>query len=233
MEQDDIIIDGPLLARIFKRQIRTWLWLGPLVACLLLLLALCLVPSSYTANVSVAIQQPSLPGGGLNSLLTGGSGQGKVYLGFLKSRQAAQYVEDRVHLQPLYFPGPPSEKNKRKTLELLMKSIKPEDTGTDGLVYINLTLPAPPRFSFGRSPSSQQVKMVVAQAANDYAQALRNYYTNSDTDQGSVLLRGAATEERNKRADYEAALSRMLTFNRNLRRVDRVPSQLRPRTPPI
>ena len=221
VEQDDIIIDGLLLTRVFRRQLRTWLWLGPLVTGFLLLIALCLVPGSYTADVSVAIQQPTMPGGGLAAALTGVSSQGKVYLGFLKSRQAAQFVEDRVHLQQLYHL--PSE---RKTLELLMKSVKVEDSATDGLVYIHLTLPAPPRFSFPSSlfvrnaPSSQEVKTTVAQAANTYAVALKKYYITSDTDQGSVLLRSAASEERRKRADYEAALERVLTFNREMRRVD-------------
>ena len=111
VQQDDIIIDGSLLMRVFRQQIRSWLWKGLLLFTLLLLLALLLVPRTYTSTVSLAIQQPSGSGGAL-AALTGGGGTTKRYLGILKSRKAAEQVERHVHLQQLY--GPPKISNGRR-----------------------------------------------------------------------------------------------------------------------
>lgn len=213
VQQDDIIINGPLLAQVFRRQLRSWLWKGLLLFGLLLLLALCLVPRTYTSIASVAIQQSSSSGSAL-ALLSGG-GANKRYIGILKSHQIAAQVERHVHLQQLY--GLPTEDD---AVNRLMKSVKPDDNTTDGLLYINVTLPGQPKISLKPRYSEAQVKTAAAQVANGYALALKEYYLTSDTDQGSELLRGADKEVRKARADYDDAFARAVTFNRGLRGVD-------------
>lgn len=185
----------------------------------LLLAALALVPRSYTSSVSVAMQQ-STGSGGLAGLLGGGGGGGggnKHYIGVLKSRELALQVERRIHLQQLY--GPKELPTETAAAALLAKGVKLDDN-PDGLLYIGVTLPAPPRLGLTRSPRPAQVGQAVAQAADAYALALKNYFVTSDNDQGSVLLRGADAEVRRARDGYNNALAQVLDFNRSLGRVD-------------
>jgi uncharacterized protein involved in exopolysaccharide biosynthesis len=216
--QDEIVIDGARLRRAFRHQGRIWLWLGPLSAAVLLGLLGALVPRSYTAATSVALQQSS-GGGGAIALLTGaGGGSSKRYLGILKSRSLAQTVERHVQLRQLY--GAKTFRTEDDAVDFLTKSVKPDDSAVDGLLYISVTLPGPPKISPHSSPSETQVKQAAAAAANDYALALKEYYATSDIEQGSVLLRGAGKEVRLARANYEDAVNRSLDFTRNLSRVD-------------
>ncbi len=214
--QDEIIIDGGRLSRSLRRSLRLWAWLGPLLAGALLLLLLVLVPRSYTATTSVAIQQSSSGGGGALAALTGGSSSSKRYLGLLKSRDLAAKVERHVHLRTLY--DLPTEE---KAITLLTKSIKPDDNAVDGLLYIDVTLAGPPGLGVAHhGPSADQVKSVVAEAANDYALALKDYYATSDTDQGAALLRGANTQVKTARADYDRSLGKVIDFTRGLNGID-------------
>ena len=214
MQQDDIIIDGSLLTRVFQQQLRAWILKGLLLFGLLLLLALSLVPRTYTSNASMAIQQPS-SGGGALAALTGGGGASKRYLGVLKSRRAAEQVERHVHLKQLYGLRLESD-----AVEMLMKSIKLEDNAVDGLLYITVTLPGHPKLSLKHSPTDAQIKETVVQTTNMYTLVLKEYYRTSDNDQGAALLRGADKEIRQSRADYNAAFERAMDFNRGLRGVD-------------
>jgi len=216
VEQDEIIIDGPLLARAFRRQLRGWLWKAPAVFAALLLAALALVPRSYTSSVSVAMQQPT-PQGGLAGLLGGAGGSGnKHYIGVLKSRELALQVERRVHLQQLY--GPKTLPTESAAAALLAKGVKTDDN-PDGLLYINVTLPGPPKL-VPASPRPKQIEDAAARVADAYALALKNYFVINDNDQGSVLLRGADAEVRRARDGYNNALAQVLDFNRSLGRVD-------------
>ena len=214
VEQDEIIIQGPLLSRAIRRQLRRWAWLGPMLTLLLLALALCLLHTSYTTSVSIAMQQSSPIGASPLAMLAGAGGQSKLYLGVLKSRQAAESVERHVHLNQLYGISDDA------AVKMLMKSVKPDETAADGLLYISVTLGGSPRLSLHHSPDTAQIKVAAAQAANAYALALKEYYATSGTDQASVLLRGADTEQRRARADYDAALTQLLEFSRGLKRVD-------------
>lgn len=213
--QDEIIIDGGRLSRSLRRSLRLWVWLGPLMAGALLLLLLALVPRTYTAMTSVAIQQSS-PGGGALALLTGGSSSNKRYLGLLKSRDLAAKVERHVQLRTLY--GLPDED---KAVTMLTQSIKADDNAVDGLVYIDVTLPGPPGLSLSHhGPSAAQAKAAAAEAANAYALALKDYYMTSDTDQGASLLRGAASQVKAAQADYDKSLGKVTDFTRGLNGVD-------------
>lgn len=217
MEQDEIIIDGSLLARAFRRQIRGWLWKGPLVFLALLLLALALVPRSYTASVSVAMQQ-STPPVGLAGLLGGAGGSGnKHYIGVLKSRWIALQVERSVHLQQIY--GAKMLPTETAAAALLAKGVKPGDD-PDGLLYIGVTLPGSPRLDLTHGPRTERVEDAAAQAANAYAVALKNYFVTSDNDQGTVLLRGAEAQVRQARADYDRAQNQLRDFGRAVARAN-------------
>ena len=211
MEQDEIIIDGSLLTRALRRQAGGWLWKGPLLFGALLLAALALVPRSYTASVSVAMQQPTSPGGLAGLLGAGAGGGNKHYLGVLKSRKIAAQVENRVHLQQVY--GLQALPTEGAAVARLAQGIKPEDN-LDGLLYISVTLPGPPRLGLGHSPQPKQIEDAAAQAANAYAAALKNYFITSDDDEGSALLHGADTQVRRAKADYNQALGRLRDFSR-------------------
>lgn len=215
MQQDDIIIDGPELTRAFRRQIRIWIPLGLFLFGLLLLLALFLVPRSYTASVSIALQQPSSSGSAL-AALTGGSTSSKRYIGVLKSREMAQAVESQVHLRQLYGATGGMFDTESDTIEYLMKNIRPDDNSADGLLYVGVTLPGPPKLALKHSPTEMQIQEAAAEAANAYALALQKYFAVNDTDQGAVLLRGVDKAKRQARADYEKALRNVLNFNRSL-----------------
>lgn len=207
------MIDGTRLSRAFRRQMRTWLWVGPLVFALFLLLALFLIPRTYTAAVSVAMQQPSAPNSTL-AILTGG-GVNRRYQGILKSRDMAQTVERHVQLRQFY-----GIRTEEDAVTLLTKSIKLDDNAADGLLYINISLPGQPKLSLARYPTQAQVENKVAETANAYALALKEYYLTNDTDTGAVLLRGADKEVRQARADYEDQLEQVMAFSRGLRHVD-------------
>lgn len=215
--QEEIIVDGALLTQAFRRQLRFWAWLGLLLFALLLIAALALVPRSYTASASVALQQPS-PGSSALAALTGAGSSSKRYIGVLKSRDLAQFVEKRVHLRRLY--GAKTFPTEQDAVTLLTKSIKPDDNAADGLLYITVTLPGPPKLSLERSPTVAQIEAAAAQAANAYVVALKNYYINNDTDQGSLLLRGADREVAQARAEYDQASQNVEDFTRGLKRVD-------------
>ena len=217
--QDEISIDGVRLRQALRRQGRLWLWLGPLSLGILLLLLAALVPRSYTASTSVALQQSSGGGSAVAALLTGGGGgSSKRYIGVLKSRALAEAVERHVQLRQLY--GSKMFPTEEDAAEFLMKNVKPDDNATDGLLYISVTLPGPPKLSLHSSPSASEAAHTAADAANAYALALKEYYATSDTDQGSVLLRGADREVRQARANYENAVTHAMNFTRGLSRLD-------------
>jgi len=216
--QDEIFIDGVRLRRVFRRQARLWLWLGPLAAGLLLLLLAALVPRTYIGTTSVALQQSSGGNPAIALLTGGGGGSSKRYLGVLKSRTMAAAVERHVQLRQLY--GGKVFRTEEDATEFLMKSVKPDDSATDGLLYIGVSLPGPPKLALHPSPSVAQVENASADAANAYALGLKEYFAVSDTDQGAVLLRGADTEVRQARARYNDAVSRSLAFTRGLGRTD-------------
>jgi len=216
--QDEILIDGARLRRALRRQGRIWLWAGPLSAAAGVLLLGALTPRTYTASTSVALQQASSGGSALALLTGGGGGTSKRYLGVLKSRALADTVERHVHLRQLY--GAKAFRTEEDAVDFLTKNVKPDDSATDGLLYISVTLPGPPKFSPHSSPGAAQVENAAAEAANDYALALKEYYATSDNEQGAVLLRGADREVRQARANYEDAVARSLDFTRGLSRVD-------------
>ena len=163
MPQDEIIIDGVRLRQSLRRQGRLWLWLGPLSALAGTLLLGALVPRSYTATTSVALQQSSGGSNAIALLTGGGGGTSKRYLGVLKSRALAQAVERHVQLRQLY--GPKTFHTEDDAADFLAKSVKTDDSATDGLLYISVTLPGPPKFFPPPSPSVTPAAHAAAAAA--------------------------------------------------------------------
>lgn len=213
--QDEIILDGARLRRSLRRQSLLWLWLGPLSAGLLFLGLAAFLPRTYTGTTSVALQQSS----GVSPLaqLTGG-GASKRYLGVLKSRALAAAVEHHVQLQQVY--GTKTLPTEEAAVSLLMNSVKPEDNAADGLLYIAVTLPGPPKLALHPSPGVPQIESAAADAANDYALALKEYFATNDTDQGTALLHNADREVHLARAQYDVAQSQLQGFTSGLKQMD-------------
>jgi len=135
---EQIVIDGNLLGTVLRRNAARWIAQGMVAAAVLTAIGALVIPQSYTSTASVAVQAPQQAGNAL-SMLTG-SGQTKRYIGVLKSRSAAMQVESAVHLQKMY--NLPTQED---ALDMLGKALKPDDNTADGLLYIRVTLPGPPR----------------------------------------------------------------------------------------
>jgi uncharacterized protein involved in exopolysaccharide biosynthesis len=222
---EQILIDGDLIRGILREKGRGWLAKGIAGAAVLSVLGLCLLPQSFTASSSVAVQTSGGAGGALGFLTGGSSGDSKRYIGVLKSRMAASEVEQVVHLRSLYH-----LKSEEDAIEMLMKSMKPDDNTTDGLLYVNVTLPGPARFQPGQTERRNQIKRAAADAANAYVAALRTYYTYSDNDRDTALIRGADSELARARQQYGESTDRLRAFVNGLKRVDprAVPSDTDP-----
>ena len=214
MTDEQILIDPAVVRRVARR--RGAAWLGGAIAGTALLsgIALAFVPQSFTATTSVAVQTSSSGAGGALMALAGAETDTKRYIGVLKSRMAASQVEQVVHLRTFYH-----LKTEDDAIDMLIKGMKPDDNATDGLLYINVSLPGPARLQ-PAGARRNQVKRLAAIAANQYAAALRSYYTYNDTDRDSVLLRGADEELQRARANYKASTAQLRGFVSGLRNVD-------------
>lgn len=225
MTDEQILIDGDLIRGILREKGRGWLAKGIAGAAALAVLGLCLLPQSFTATSSVAVQTSPGSNGTLSFLTASGFSESKRYLGVLKSRTAASEVEQVVHLRSLYH-----LKSEEDAIEMLMKSMKPDDNTTDGLLYVNVTLPGPARFQPGQAERRNKIKQTAADAANAYVAALRTYYTYSDNDRDTSLIRGADAELARARQQYSESTDRLRAFVKGLKRVDprAVPSDTDP-----
>jgi uncharacterized protein involved in exopolysaccharide biosynthesis len=214
MQDSDIIIDGALLREAAWHRLRTWLVIGPVIFIAVAGYQLLRMPQSYTASVSISVQQG--PGGGSSplALLTGG-GASKKYIGILRSRTLAEAVESKVRLRQFY-----RVHDERAAASMLMESIKPEDNASEGLLYLHLTLNGPPRYASDPDHKRERVKQLVADVANEYATQLRYYYATSDNDRDSVLLSAAEGELQRARADYDRSSANIRAFVADLRNSD-------------
>lgn len=212
MEDDQIIIDMNSLRRVMHRNGGKYAWRCLIFAIVTLLIASLTIPQSYTAKSSVAIQQAASMSSGI-SLLTGQSGN-RRYIGVLKSRTAAMYVESVVHLQQMY-----NLKNSEDAYEMLIKCAAPEDNASEGLLNINVTLPGPPKLSLA-SARRAKVKETAALAANTYVDYLKNWYLNNDNDRETILVKAADEELLKARTNYNSAIANLKDYAGKLGRVD-------------
>lgn len=204
-QENEILVDTSLLREAARRQLRIWLVAGPILLALLAGYQLFVMPQSYTATTSVAVQQ-SGAGATPLAMLTGQADSHK-YIGILHSRLLAEEVEKSVHLQQFYH-----LQNHRKALTMVTESIKPEDNATEGLLFINATLPGPPRFASDPTGRQERTKQLAATIANLYVAALQRYYAVNDNDRDTVLLRTADEALAQARRRYDSSRNAIRQF---------------------
>jgi uncharacterized protein involved in exopolysaccharide biosynthesis len=195
--EDDILIDAHLLRDSARRRLRNWAVVGPLLFVGITGYQLLVMPQQYEAITSIAVQQ----GQNLSSplaALTGATSTNSKYIGLLQSRRLAEQVVDRFHLQQFYHLP-----TRVKTLDMLIKAVRPEDNAATGLLLLHVTLPGAPRFGSDPEHRRATVPRLVAAIANTYAAELSSYFATSDNDRDSVLLNAADQELRDARADYD------------------------------
>lgn len=212
-ESDDLVIDTALLREVLWSNARKWLRVGIIFIVLAGLLALAVIPQSFTSTATVVVQQSTGDASAL-AMLAGGK-QNARYLGVLKSRTAAETVLRSTRFLELY----PKVKRRSKQILVLQKALKVDDDAATGMLNISVTVPGAPKLTlnYARTKLAQQV---AADVANAYVGVLRSYYTNSDNDREAVILRTADAECTQSRAGYEASIRRLTTFAASLKKVD-------------
>lgn len=198
-----------LLQEIISRQRRTWFVTGLIVFFVSVVYGLLICPQYFTSSVSISMQQP-----GASSVLgtlgmLGNTGT-KKYVGVLKSRRFAENIEEKVHLQRLY-----ELKHKTDAVDKIMHSARFDDNAADGLIYIDITLDAPPKLQFDARGQREKVRTAAAIVANGYADELRNWIVNQDTEKDSVLLREADVELKRVRKSYDDSIAEMVAYIRS------------------
>lgn len=185
--------------------------LGAAVFLLALGYQVFVMPQSYSATSSLSVQQPQ-PATSALAALAAQSGA-KKYIGILHSRTVAEHVEKAVDLRRFY--DLPSTS---RAVLMLMDSLRVEDRPADGLLYVSVTLPGPPKVAPGASERRQAVKDRAALAANRFVAELEDYYANNDNERDSVLRDQADQEVRHARRDYANAVGALRGFVRGLPR---------------
>jgi uncharacterized protein involved in exopolysaccharide biosynthesis len=193
---------------LVEKRWRRWLLAGIASFVVVLTACLLLVPQSYTSRLSLSVAQTN-EGGGLLSGLGLGSSSTSKFIGVLKSRRFAEAIEKKVDLKSLYGLNSTDD-----AVDRLLGGLSVTDNVRDGLIYVSVTLPAPPYLS-GAKEERGRIREACATAANGYAGILRTYVSNSDFDRDSVLLNGASQELKRIRADYDSAVRRMLGLVRD------------------
>ncbi len=198
-----------LLRSIYRERRLVWIVFAIFVFTLSLLLGLFLFPQTYASMNSISLSQPS-GGGSQLALLAGVGGSNKAkYIGPLKSRKFAEQVEKTAHLRELY--NLPSGED---AVEKLQREIRFDDNATDGLLYITMSLDAPPRMAPNSEARRTKIRAATAVIANAYAAALKNYIVFNDTDKDLQLLRSADVQLRLARANYDASIEKWIGFVR-------------------
>jgi uncharacterized protein involved in exopolysaccharide biosynthesis len=213
LQESDITIDGALLADIARRRARSWVLIGAILFAAVFAYQLYLVPQTFTSTVSLTIQQPSSGGAGALALLTGQAANTK-YMGILKSRTIAEQVEQKVHLAQLYHIS------FDKAVQLLLSSLRIKDESAEGLVYLDVSLPGPPKLAHAPADLRARIATATANVANAYVVALRWYYVTTDNDRDTVLLRGADSELHEARSHLDRSTEAMRAFLRSHYGVD-------------
>ncbi len=201
-----------LLQHILKHRARTWFLAIPVISAVILIGLMFLMPLNYNSETTLSIQQPGSSISSPLALLTG-QAPAKKYLGILKSRRLAEEVEGEVDLQNLY-----SLTTKKKAVDKLMKCLKVEESISDGLVSIQVTLPGAPRLRGKGKLAGPIVAQKAADAANYFYSFLKDYYVNTDNERDTVLLRAAQKESIKAAASFDAAADRLKKFIHDLNR---------------
>ncbi len=198
-------LEWALLGDILRRRAGLWAVLGPLLAAGLLLLLLWRVPPAFTSTASLSMQQESGgAGGGALAALSGlGGGGAKSYLGVIRSRRFAAAAAGQAGIQQIYGLSTADE-----ATDLIQKSVTLEDRN-DGLLYLGVTLPGPPRLSPNAAAREAQVRGATKQVTDAYIQSLSRYLKTSNSNRGASLLRQAGRQLDGARAAYNASVRRL------------------------
>ncbi len=199
-----------LLRTIYRERLLVWIVFAVFMFAISLLVGLFYYPQSYSAMDSISLSQASGGGGSQLALLAGvGGGNKAKYIGPLKSRKFAEQVEKTAHLRDLY--DLPSNDD---AVEKLQRNVRFDDNATDGLLYITMTLDAPPRLAPNSEARRAKIRNATAVVTNAYAAALKNYIVFNDTDKDLQLLKSADIQLRQARTSYEAAVEKWISFVR-------------------
>lgn len=206
-QDEGLNIDLGLFRNILRRRFRALLLIALITFLISAGSGLFLLPQTYMAEVSLSIQHPApLIGGGLTSLAGLRLGQAK-YVGIIRSRRLATIVEDKVHIQQIY-----GLKRRRQAIRLMMNSVHPDDNTVDGLLYVRVKLKGPPRIAADPDGLRPKVKQAVADIANEYAAALKQYFSQIDNDRDAVLLRTVDEQLQNALKQYNTAWTDLRRF---------------------
>ena len=194
-----------LIRSLYRKRRPVWIVLGIVVFVVSYLAGLFVYPQTYTTMTSISLSQPD-SGSSPLAVLAGGGGKAK-YLGPLKSRLFAEQVEKAAHLKELYHLPTDDE-----AFEKLQRAVRFDDNAADGLLYISASLDAPAKMAPNSDATRKRVQNTVAIVCRAYAKALKDYIVNNDTDKDLVLLRSAEGMLKQKRAAYDFAVNKWISF---------------------
>ena len=185
-----------------------------LVSALFSVAGLFLYPQTYSATVSISMQQPNQSAAALLGL-TGNSGT-KKYIGVIKSRLFAEKVDKQVHFRELMNLSD-TPKHQNEAIERVMKDLKAEDNTSDGLLYVTVNVTGAARFAPDPGNAGQRRNKAVALAANLYAKALKVYLRDTDTDKDAALRRSADLEVAKAQNAYDRSIAGLAAYIRQTR----------------
>lgn len=184
---------------ILIRRARIWLPTAVGLFLLFLLAGFFIVPQSYSATTSLSMQSSTMPSAA--AALLGGAAGPRKYIGVLKSRSMAEEVDRSVGFREM-LGLPPTAEGQTMAIDKVVHDLRVDDNVADGLLYITVNLSGPPKM--GRDPEGrkQRLPAAAALAANRYADALRRFLRDSDTDKEQVLLKSGQVQVRDAERDY-------------------------------
>lgn len=191
-----------LLIQIGRRNWRGFCMLAAATAAVSACYLTLLRSQTYTAGVSLAVQQAAAGGGAL-AALTGNVGSDH-YSGIARSHLIAAQVAQEIGLQRFYRLRSPE-----RAVLMLQAGLVVDERPGDGLLFMTVSLPGPARLSPGQAPRRAAVRKLAAAAADAYAAKLQAYVENSDSDRDAVLLRQADDEIARSRAAFDQAAGRL------------------------
>ena len=209
-EQDlNFHIDFPLLRDILRLKAATLALVGLVVGGGYALRQLYAAPQQFTSECSIAMQQSGPVGmpSGLSALLGGGGGGSHKYMGLLASRMMAEKVERRLDLAKRLHLS-----SRQEAVSLLRAGMKPDDSSFEGLLIIHFVMDAPPVKAPDPQHKAEKIRLLVAEVANEYADELADFYSESNSEGANALLKIVQNERRDARENYQRATTRLRNF---------------------
>ena len=200
MNDQELTFDWNLLGKIARRRVRLWVITALVIWIGLTLLCLFLVPRTFTATASVALQQSPTPGGALGALAGLGGSSTKTYAGVIHSRRFALAAARATNIQTLYHLP-----TQDAATDIVQNGVTMEDK-QDGLIYLTVNLTAPPKLVPGQSEQVQKIRETVPAIAAVYVKLLSHYLDTTNTNRDAALIREAQKQLAKARANYDRAV---------------------------